>query len=108
VPLAELRQAAMDTFERLDVEADHGTNTDTDNTVIGHAGRRTVRVGFEPVTGVLTRVRVTVYQSRLRRDVATANEILTQLETTTTRSPAASSFHAHNIPDEYRDSATAP
>jgi hypothetical protein len=49
---------------------------------VGRAGRRTVRMRFEPVTSVLTRVQVTVSHSLLMKDLATAEELLVQLETT--------------------------
>jgi hypothetical protein len=85
VPLRELRGSAVTTFDRLDIELQHGPNEEEDNVLIGRAGRRTVRVKFEAVTEVLTRVQVTVNRSLLLRDLATAEEILTQLEATTDR-----------------------
>jgi hypothetical protein len=73
------------TFERLDIERQHAPNEEEDHVLLGRAGRRTIRMTFEAVTEVLTRVQVTVSHSLLLKDLATAEEILSQLEATTDR-----------------------
>lgn len=90
VSLPRVRQAALRTFERLDIEArDRGDGRtgaapadSLDSRLEGRARRRTVTLRFEAVTDVLTRVRVTVKRSFLIKDVATADELLAQLDAT--------------------------
>lgn len=82
VPLGELRESAATTFERLDIQLQREPNDERHNALVGRAGRRTVRMKFEAVTEVLTRVQVTVSRSLLVKDLATAEEILAQLEAT--------------------------
>jgi hypothetical protein len=85
IPLRDLRESAVTTFERLDIERQHGPKQAEDHVLFGRAGRRTIRMNFEAVTEVLTRVQVTVSHSLLVKDLATAEEILSQPETTTDR-----------------------
>jgi hypothetical protein len=80
LPLADLRQSALATFERLDIDVDRASEKEEPDVLVGRAGRRTVRMKFEPVTNVLTRVQVTVNSSFLVKDLATAQELLVQLE----------------------------
>jgi hypothetical protein len=88
-PLSTLRQAAVRTFTRLwievgvDPDRTDPASSDPDNaTLMGRVRHRTVTVRFEALTDVLTRVRVTVRRSFLVNDVATADEILAQLDAT--------------------------
>jgi hypothetical protein len=85
IPLRDLRGSAVTTFERLDIERQHAADEAEDRVLLGRAGRRTIRMNFEAVTEVLTRVQVTVSHSLLVKDLATAEEILSQLEATTDR-----------------------
>jgi hypothetical protein len=80
VPLRELRESAVTTFQRFDIELQHEPNEEKSDELVGRAGRRTVRMKFEAVTDVLTRAQVTVSRSLVVKDVATAEELLAQLE----------------------------
>lgn len=80
VPFADLRQSARATFARLAIEV--LSDSEEPDVLVGRAGRRTVRMKLEPVTGVLTRVQVTVSHSFLMKDLATAEELLVQLAAT--------------------------
>jgi hypothetical protein len=95
VPLPEIHAAAMETFERLDIDWEPQGADDASDDVVGHAGNRTVRIRLEALTHVLTRVRVTVTHAYVIKDVATADEILAQLAAVVDQhATAAPSRHA--------------
>ena len=81
VPLPELRQASVATFEHLDLTIEPQPDDADGTALVGRARNRMVKMRFEPVTSMLTRVQVTVSRSLLVKDLATAEEILAQIET---------------------------
>ena len=82
LPVSDVRAAALATLERLDFEVEADRAYPDTGPLVARARGRTVRLSFDPITDVLTRVRVTVSRSWLVRDVATAEEILARLEST--------------------------
>jgi hypothetical protein len=82
VPLSELRQATLATGEQLDIALQDEPGDSARTALIGYVSHRTVQIRFEAITNVLTRVTVAVNRSFLRKDPATAAEIIAQLNAT--------------------------
>jgi hypothetical protein len=78
-PLADVRDAVRQAFRALEIViTEDGTAKDGTALLTGEAYRRKIDVKLEPVTPMLTRLRMVVRQGLLGRDRATAAELIEQ------------------------------
>ena len=79
-PADPVYAAVLDTLKRLDVTLREEELTDKGRRIIAQAQDRTLDIRVEPVTTALTQVRFSVKSGVLRRDAATASEIVSNVE----------------------------
>jgi hypothetical protein len=80
LPLAEVRPAVKSTLEVLGFPAP-SEEAGEERTVLHAEGvDRTVRIDLQPITPVMTQVRVSVRKSTLGQDPATASELIARIE----------------------------
>jgi len=80
LPLEDLAGLVRRTLERMDLPVTEAGTKDTQLIYVAEGIDRTVRLTFTPVSTSVTRLGITVKQGAIRRDRATASEIITQIE----------------------------
>jgi Protein of unknown function (DUF3568) len=82
LPLAEVYQATRKTLDSLGF-ASPDEEKDEERVILrAHAVDRTVRIDLQPITPVMTQMRVFVRKNTLTKDLATASELVAQTERT--------------------------
>jgi len=68
------------TLDRMDLPVTEAGTKDTQLIYVAEGIHRTVRLTFTPISASVTRLGISVKQGMIRRDRATASEIVTQIE----------------------------
>lgn len=110
LPLGELHVATLITFKRMGIGLERDEETDDGREIIGRAAKREIHVTLETITPVTTRMRVEVKEGVLRRDGATASEIVAQTARTVETTPrlAAAARSVDRVAQPGRPRAPAP
>ena len=80
LPLADMRLALSDALERMELAVVSDEPEGPDRVIVARAHHREIDFRLEPVTRTVTRVRLVVKEGLMRKDRATATEIVTQTE----------------------------
>jgi hypothetical protein len=80
VSLDELAAAVRTTLVRLQFTVDEAVADDHELSIEAAGIARTLQLRFTPITPALTRLKVVVRQDLIRRDRATASELLAQID----------------------------
>ena len=78
--LEDLAAVVRRTLDRMDLPITEAAAHETRLTIVAEGIDRTVRLTFTPISPSVTRLGITVKQGLVRRDRATASEIVTQVE----------------------------
>jgi hypothetical protein len=87
--LEDLAAVTRRTLERMDLPITAAEARDERLVLTAEGIERTVRLTFTPISGSVTRLGIAVKQGLVRRDRATASEIVTQIEQTLLAARAA-------------------
>ena len=82
--IEDLSAVVRRTLERMELPVTEAAAHDTRLVLVAEGIDRTVRLTFTPISPSLTRLSISVKQGLVRRDRATASEIITQLEQSVT------------------------
>ena len=80
LPLEDLAGLVRRTLERMDLPVTEAGTKNTQLIYVAEGIDRTIRLTLTPISTSVTRLGVTVKQGMIRRDRATASEIITQIE----------------------------
>jgi hypothetical protein len=78
--LEDLAALVRHTLDRMDMPVTAAVAKDAQLTYVAEGIDRTVRLTFTPISTSVTRLGISVKQGIIRRDRATASEIVTQIE----------------------------
>lgn len=87
--LEDLAAVVRGALERMDLPITEATAEDARLVFVAEGIDRTLRLTFTPISPSLTRLGITVKQGLVRRDRATASEIVAQVEQAATRLKSA-------------------
>lgn len=88
--LADVRLALSDTLARMEIAVVSDETDGTDRHIVGRARDREIDIRLVPLTRTMTQMKLTVQIGVLRKDRATASEIVAQVEETIDDGAAAS------------------
>jgi len=80
LPLSDMRLALSDALERMEIAVELDDSDGADRVIVARARDRKIAMRLEPVTRTVTRLRLVVSEGLVRKDRATATEIVTQTE----------------------------
>ena len=79
-PLAQVKASALAALDRMGLSLDSTSSYDGGETIYARAPNRDIELELEPITGQLTRIRVTAKGGGLLYDNSTAVELVAQTE----------------------------
>jgi hypothetical protein len=80
LPLPELRLALSETLARMEIAVESDEMDGVERHIVGRAREREVDIRLMPLTRTMTQMKLTVAIGFLRKDRATASEIVVQVE----------------------------
>jgi hypothetical protein len=93
-PMSEVRQAAVDAFNRMGIRLETMETLDEGELIIGSAERRIIYVDLEPISSKTTRIKVVAKNGGIFFDSSTATEIVLQAEKVLAGNEEGASFGA--------------
>jgi hypothetical protein len=93
-PMSEVRQAAVDAFNRMGIRLETMETLEEGELIIGSAERRIIYVDLEPISSKTTRIKVVAKNGGIFFDSSTATEIVLQAEKVLAGNEEGASFGA--------------